>query len=398
MGHLLLHPHFTSDLEEERKTNLRHTMRAVVVVAALVALVATTVSAKTLWHQLDGYSFEHFKAEYGKRYLSSEEHDFRRQVFERTLASVKAHNSDPTKTWKQGINHMSDWTDGEFKRLLGYDKGIGYSLHRPTPPGFKANVDVNGLPDSVDWRTKHVVTAVKDQGQCGSCWSFGSAETLESHVAVQTGTLEVLSEQNILDCTPNPEECGGTGGCQGGTAEIAYEHMAKHGGLQTEWTYPYLSWYGDNYKCHFKEKMSVVNVTGYVKLPSNQYEPLMDAIANKGPISISVEAVAWKNYESGIFDGCNQTNPDIDHAVQLVGYGDDNSQGYWLVRNSWTPHWGESGYIRIRRTANEGGRCGMDITPQDGSGCKGGPDKVKVCGTCGILFDNVYPTIGVPPS
>lgn len=175
--------------------------------------------------------------------------------------------------------------------------------------------------------------------------------------------------------------------------------MAKNGGLMTEWTYPYLSWSGKDFdKCQFDKAQSVVNVTGYTKLPSNQYEPLMDAIAKKGPIAISVEAITWKNYESGIFNGCNQTNPDLDHAVQLVGYGEENGQGYWIVRNSWTPYWGEKGFIRLLRTDNEGERCGMDITPQDGSGCKGGPSSVKVCGTCGILFDNVIPTIGTKPN
>eukprot|EP00055_Hartaetosiga_balthica_P018466 m.134424 g.134424 ORF g.134424 m.134424 type:complete len:370 (-) comp9598_c0_seq1:261-1370(-) len=359
----------------------------------VLAAIVAVASAKTLWHQLDDYSFEHFKVEYNKRYPSQSEHDFRRSVFENTLERVKTNNRDTTRAWKEGVNHMSDWTDDEFKNLLGYDKEIGYSLHKPTPPGFKSDIKVDALPTDKDWRSDGVVTAVKDQGQCGSCWSFGSATVLESQIAIKKGYLEVLSEQNILDCTPNPQECGGTGGCEGGTAEIAYAQMAKDGGLQTEWTYPYISWHGKDFSCSFDKQQSVVNVTGYTKLPSNQYEPLLDAIANVGPISISVEAITWKNYESGIFNGCNQTNPDIDHNVMLAGYGVDNGSGYWLVRNSWTPHWGEKGYIRLLRTENEGTRCGIDLNPLDGSGCKGGPPTVKVCGACGILFDTVYPTI-----
>ncbi len=234
------------------------------------------------------------------------------------------------------------------------------------------------------------------QGRCGSCWSFGSAETLESHWALKTGFLHVLSEQNILDCTPNPQQCGGTGGCSGGTAELAYDRLAKSGeGLASEWTYPYTSWHGDNFQCHYNasETAPVATVTGYTKLDSNEFAPLMNAIANVGPVSISVEAVLWRNYESGVFDGCNQTNPDIDHAVQLVGYGNENGQDYWLVRNSWTPQWGDHGYIKILLTADEESRCGTDLNPQDGSGCAGGPATVKVCGTCGILFDTCYPTV-----
>lgn len=92
---------------------------------------------------------------------------------------------------------------------------------------------------------------------------------------------------------------------------------------------------------------------------------------------------------------CDQTSPDIDHAIQLVGYGTDASlkMDYWLVRNSWTGSWGEQGYIRIARTSSEQTRCGTDKSPGDGNGCKGGPAQITVCGTCGILIDSCYPTV-----
>ncbi|EDQ86194.1 uncharacterized protein MONBRDRAFT_33873 [Monosiga brevicollis MX1] len=340
-------------------------MKATTVAVLAVVLLAGMAAAKTRWHQLEGYTFEHYKAEYKKAYATTTEHEYRRQVFEQNLAKIRAHNADTTKTWKEGVNHMSDWTSEEFRRLLGYDQSYGYSKHQPAPT--QTRLGMVQLPETVDWRTQGVVTPVKDQGNCGSCWSFGSAQTLESHVAIKTGYLETLSEQNILDCTPNPNECGGTGGCEGGTAELAYDAFAKNGGVQTEWTYPYISWAGKNFECQFDPSKSVINVTGYTKLPSNQYEPLMSAVANLGPIAISVEAIRWQSYEEGVFDGCNQTNPDIDHNVQLVGYGSEDGKDYWLVRNSWTPHWGDHGYIKT----------------------------VTVCGTCGILFDTVYPTISV---
>jgi len=105
-----------------------------------------------------------------------------------------------------------------------------------------------------------------------------------------------------------------------------------------------------------------------------------------------VDASAWGEYETGVFDGCNATNPDIDHVVQLVGYGTDDVYGdYWLVRNSWSPKWGELGYIRIARSSNV--TCGVDLRPQDGTGCNGGPSTVSVCGECAILYDVSYPVI-----
>jgi len=240
---------------------------------------------------------------------------------------------------------------------------------------------------------------VKDQGDCGSCWSFATAEVVESYYALLNGQLSDLSEQQILDCTPNPDECGGTGGCGGGTAELAFARIQHLGGLSTEWTYPYMSYSGQNQKCKFDPSTTppFANISTYYTLPQNQYAPLLSHIASTGPIAISVDASAWSAYETGVFDGCNQTNPDLDHAVVLEGYGTDPKLGnYWLVRNSWSSKWGDKGYIKLRRTNNEEGRCGEDLTPRDGDGCKNSPPEVKVCGTCGILYDSTYPVVSNP--
>jgi len=246
---------------------------------------------------------------------------------------------------------------------------------------------------NVDWRQKGVITAVKDQGRCGSCWSFAAAETVESYFALANpGQLRVLSEQQILDCTPNPQQCGGTGGCGGATAELAFAQIVKMGGLASEWTYPYTSYFGDAQGCNSTRFIPVARLSGYTNLPMNKAAPILDHLLNKGPLAISVDASTWSAYEEGVFDGCNQTNPDLDHAVQLVGFGTDSQYGdYWLVRNSWAPLWGENGYIRLRRTSVA--RCGTDITPDHGDGCRGGPATEYVCGTCGVVYDALYPNI-----
>jgi cathepsin L len=182
--------------------------------------------------------------------------------------------------------------------------------------------------------------------------------------------------------------------------------------LSSEYQYPYRSYWGSNYKqCLLgtrpsnlstdssapqvqKNITAIAHLAGYEKLPSNEYEPLMRKLAMMGPISISVDASSWMSYKSGVHTGC-AANPVIDHNVQLVGYGTDDDSGldYWLVRNSWGVEWGEKGYIRIKRTVDEGQVCGVDSSPLDGSGCKNGPDKVTVCGACGILYDTVIPKI-----
>jgi len=195
-------------------------------------------------------------------------------------------------------------------------------------------------------------------------------------------------------CTPNPLQCGGSGGCAGATAEIAYDYV-KSNPVYQEKDYPYTSGNGVNYPCKLPPYPAVPSATidGYVQLPENNYTALINAIATIGPIAVSVDASRWSPYKSGVYNACNQAKPDIDHAVVLMGYGTDPTLGdYWLVRNSWASTWGEKGYIRVARTASEETRCGVDTTPQDGTACAGDNTPVNVCGTCGIPYDSCYPT------
>jgi len=254
---------------------------------------------------------------------------------------------------------------------------------------------VSDLPESVDWRTKGVLSKVKNQGGCGSCWAFATTETLESHAAMTTNppTVLELAPQQLVNCAPNPQQCGGTGGCEGSIAEIAFDYIAKNGGQTKESNYPYTARDGP---CQYNPTKTppAATVEGYVKLPENNYTALLNAIATIGPIAISVEADTWSLYGGGIFPAtsCNLKNTDIDHAVQLVGYGVESGKGYWIVRNSWGSFWGENGFIRIERNLNNGTLpCNFDTTPGDGDACPPYPSKIEVCGACGIISDSCYP-------
>jgi len=354
----------------------------------ILVLFCLYIAAKPHWFELDEYNFENYVKEFGKQY-SLEEYNERKAIFDSHLDEIRKHNKDNSLSWKRGINKMTDWTQQEFRKLLGLKKSYLFknkALHNTT--SIPSSVH---LPVQVDWRQKGIITPVKDQGLCGSCWSFGSAESVESFYALKTGLLEELSEQQILDCTPNPNDCGGTGGCGGGTPELAFEQMLNKG-LTSEWTYPYISYSGSNYKCQNSKLTATASLSGYKVLPSNQVAPVLQALATVGPLAVNVDASAWSDYDSGVFDGCALKNPDINHVVQLVGYGTDTQYGdYWLVRNSWAASYGEKGYIRIKRTTIP--RCGIDLNPSDGTGCNGGPANVTVCGTCGIIYDVSYPVI-----
>jgi len=250
---------------------------------------------------------------------------------------------------------------------------------------------VGGIPTDLDWRKKTgIMTPVKNQGGCGSCWAFSATETFESHYAIATGdAAPILSPQQIVSCAPDPNHCGGTGGCSGSTQPLAFNYT-ETAGMTTEASYPYK---GATGTCDTSKISAVVGSnSGYVELPTNNYTDLINAVATKGPVAISVAAggFGWQIYGGGIMSGSKDF--DMDHAVQLVGYGTDGSKDYWLVRNSWGASWGDHGYIRLQRFGEGKEPCGVDKTPQDGDACAGDTKPRTYCGECGILSSSSYPT------
>jgi len=242
-------------------------------------------------------------------------------------------------------------------------------------------------PDAVDWRDHGVVTPVKDQGGCGSCWAFSATEVVESHYAIATGDLLTFAPQAFVNCVQNPQQCGGTGGCEGATMELAF-NLTMTMGMPLESDLPYR---GRDQTC--TSYKSAVTGTGYVKNPENDADALETAIATKGPVSVTV-AANWGGYGGGVYSGgCNSNNCDLDHGVVAVGY----SQDYWLVRNSWSTGWGEKGYIRLSRKNDA--VIYTDKTPADGVACKPFPESQTPAGESGILFDTSYPTgVNAPSS
>jgi len=250
----------------------------------------------------------------------------------------------------------------------------------------------------VDWREEGVISAVKNQGQCGSCWAFGATEQIEAYTAIASGSLVELSAQQVTSCAPNTLNCGGNGGCAGSTPPLAYSYIQLFGQV-SEADYPYVSGTTTNDEdCGYDlaSLNPVASITGYNNLPANDQDAIMAHLANVGPLGISVAANTFKDYHGGVFSGCPyDQNIQLNHAVQLVGYGSDFSPAgvvdYWLVRNSWGESWGENGYIRILREANP--QCGMD-TETSGHVCQNGPgysDPLHVCGMCGMLFETSFP-------
>jgi len=208
----------------------------------------------------------------------------RKREFEINLKKINSVNSNPKMTWKAGVNYLTDSLPHERKALLGYNRDLGFFKSRKNFSISKDNI--YHLPDSIDWRDHNAVTAVKDQGGCGSCWAFSAIEVLESHIAIQTGQLLTLSPQQLVSCVQNPDQCGGTGGCEGATQWLGFAY-AKSAGLTTETSWPYT---GRDDECDTSLIQQVATIEDYVRLPTNDYNSLMTAVATVGPVSISLAA------------------------------------------------------------------------------------------------------------
>ena len=378
----------------EYNGTVTHGVPPLTVTLDLYAPGPKAIKKKTTWRHLQArgydFSFAEYCAEYGKDYSKDSAEAARREaIFRREMAKIRAHN-EGEHSWKMGLSIHTDKTEEEWLALKGLNRAQRFAAAAAAPPALTAaaggRANAPALPSSVDWRTKGVVTPVKDQGGCGSCWAFSATETVESALAMAGGPLLELAPQQLVSCAPNPDDCGGTGGCAGSTQPLAFDYVVSAGGMESSKDYPYTARDGT---CKTKKKEFVAGITGHVDLPTNNYTALMDAVATVGPIAISVDA-SWGGYEEGVYTGgCGTT---IDHAVQLVGYGEESGEMYWLVRNSWGTTWGEEGYIKIKRFGEGNEPCGTDTAPQDGFGCKGGPSSIQVCGLCGILSGSSYPT------
>jgi len=368
------------------------------------------------------HAFNHYKAQFGRSY-EAQEHEMREQIFHKRLAEIQAHNN-LRRSWRAGINHLTDRTDLELLQMRGYrrhGKRTSTLLKgKPEVSSFAENKACvttsqkchslaggrsccNGLvcgahgfceqarklPKEIDWTGSLAVgRQIANQGACGSCWAIAAQGTVELQASLLANKSVSLSAQGMLGCTPNPHECGGTGGCDGATPELAFEWATGHGIVPVS-EVPYTA----ETKCPKHSTNPVVKIQGFFRVKENQAKHVLQSLVTVGPLAVAVDASHWSSYMSGIFDNC-QKNAVVDHAVVLMGYGTDKTLGeaFWKIRNSWGEEFGEAGFIRLRRHAPNGEEpCGWDFEPEKGVGCKGGPKKLWVCGECGVLSDVVYP-------
>jgi C1A family cysteine protease len=324
-------------------------------VVLATALLAGSVSAAV--PQIDASlplssQFEQWSAHYQRNYSTAEEHSVRFAIFGKTAAKVHAHNAKfeaGLSTYRQGMNHLSDFTREEYKKLLGFK-----STRTPTSSiaDFPhRHVEVPTV-DVVDWLSKGAVTYVKDQGQCGSCWTFSATGAMEGAAAIASGHKWInddsnefrplspgtgFSEMQIVDCDHLADDQG----CDGGDMTSAFNWTIINGGIVAEESYPYQAFPSPTCMSPTNPDEVAVKISGFVDVPPKNGTALRQAVKAQ-PVSVAIDADCdeFQQYQSGIFDGggCGEAGKyDLDHGVLLTGFKTELNrkgalEGYWLLK------------------------------------------------------------------
>lgn len=345
-------------------------------------LINLSLAEKNELNYMD--EFNSFINKYNKKYSEDEIHH-RFIIFSNNLFKIKNHDYN----FELEVNEFTDLTEEEFKDFIK-NQYLSKHLHiRPSNevirkrqrirPINDVNVNLNGdinfnkvtascqpfvhsknlslLLNEIDWRQLGAVTLPKDQGQCGSCWSFSASGAIEGAWAIKHGELISLSEQHLIDCSTGYNN----NGCQGGLMDSAFEYVIDSGGMCSEAEVPYEG------KQHLfcKPCGYVVNIKGCVDVTPNNQLHLKEAVSI-GPVSVAIEAdtSVFQFYSNGVIDSV-KCGTNFNHGVLVVGYGTENGKDYWLVKNSWGINWGDGGFVKIGRSsvANDPGICGIAMQP-----------------------------------
>lgn len=296
--------------------------------------------------------FTNFQDRFSKKYETITELEERFKVFRSNLREIIIHNLDHTQNFTMGVNQFTDLTPQEFKAQ--YVSGLKQELGSFGCKTYSSSA--SSAPASIDWRSKGAVTSVKDQGQCGSCWTFSSTGAVEGAWAISTGQLINLAEQELVDCAGAKY---GSMGCNGGQMEGAFKYIIEHGQCALS-AYPYTAKDGTCEKC-----TAVAHLSSCSDVVPNDQVSLKGAVAQQ-PVAIAIEADTkyFQSYSGGILTS-SSCGTSLDHGVLIVGYGEDSGQKFWLVKNSWGTTWGDKGYVKIARSesTNDPGICGIAMDP-----------------------------------
>jgi KDEL-tailed cysteine endopeptidase len=321
--------------------------RLVLLATTFFAVSNAQLNENEIWSR-----FTNFQEKFAKKYENVQELETRFSVFRENFRNIITHNADRNQSFTMGVNQFTDLTPEEFKAQM--IRGLKAPVGSFGCGSFSNSA--SGTPASIDWRTKGAVTTVKDQGQCGSCWTFSSTGAMEGAWAIAKGQLIDLAEQELVDCAGLKY---GSMGCNGGQMEGAFKFIIENGQCAAS-SYPYTAKDGTCHSCS-----AVAHATSCSDVKPNDQLSLKAAVA-KQPVAVAIEADTkyFQSYSGGVLTS-SSCGTSLDHGVLAVGYGEENGQKYWLVKNSWGTSWGEQGYVKIGRSesTNDAGICGIAMDP-----------------------------------
>jgi len=317
-------------------------------------LVALTVASRPTPEE----QFAAFITQFGRVYANNEERTARFMIFQENLVKIEALRlSNPDASF--GVNKFADVSPAEFRQTLGVKGAVRKATDPVAPEVSKA--ELAALPDTWDWRTLGAVTPVKNQEQCGSCWSFSTTGNIEGQWFLANHSIPVLSEQEFVDCdhvcSEYHKEKTCDQGCNGGLMSNAFTFAIQNKGVDTEASYPYEAVDGT---CRFKPESVAAQISNWTMLSEDEDQIAAYLVAH-GPVSIAADAEPWQFYTGGVFRAPCGTA--LDHGILIVGYGsqkdiEQKMVNFWIVKNSWGPDWGEKGYILLERGV---GKCGCNL-------------------------------------
>jgi len=278
------------------------------------------------------------------RFYASEEFFHRYNAFKANMDYVNQWNAKKPPT-VLGLTSLADLTNAEYRAIY---LGTHIDVTSTYVPIFE---EVTPFANTVDWRTSGAVTPIKDQGQCGSCWSFSATGSIEGSYKIKTGKLVSLSEQNLMDCST----AYGNQGCNGGLMTAAFQYVVANKGIDTEASYPYTVKQGT---CHYSTANIGATIAGYKNVAAGNEAALITAI-NAQPVSVAIDAShnSFQLYKTGTYYEPQCSSSRLDHGVLAIGYGSDSTGDYFLVKNSWGTGWGIQGYIQMAR--GKSNNCGI---------------------------------------